>query len=173
MIDLETLSVKPNAGILVIAGVKFNPRDSIDHREADIFYRRINIASSVELKLDISEDTVKWWNQQEKEVYNEAFTNTPRTDLKQSLIEFTQWFGTPKKIWSHGASFDIPILENAYSVCGLVHPWKFWYIRDTRTIFDFACVNYNAIPEEKAHHALHDCYRQILGVKQAYKKFKC
>ena len=76
------------------------------------------------------------------------------------------------KIWGHGSIFDCTILESAYEACNMVIPWKFWNVRDTRTLFDISNFRYNNLQVDESlqkHHALHDCYRQIIGVKEAIK----
>ena len=45
MIDLETLSVKPNAAILTIGGVKFNPYNNIEPSQG--LYHRIDEKESL------------------------------------------------------------------------------------------------------------------------------
>ena len=47
-------------------------------------------------------------------------------------------------------------------------PWKFYNCRDTRTIYDYGKINLNNdVPCMTKHHALHDCWNQIYGVKLA------
>jgi hypothetical protein len=178
MIDLETLSTRNNAIILVIAGIKFRrndpdiPLEKIPPRYT--FYRKIDIDSCKEIGLHYDKLTEDWWKTQSEEVYNEAFLGD-RIKIKQALFEFTQWFNqepTGTKIWSQGANFDIPILDEAYRRCGLEPPWKFWLVRDTRTIYDIANIYSKDFPAGNEHNALSDCWRQIHGVKKAFKILK-
>ena len=75
MIDLETLSTRSNARILIIAAVKFNRTGVITDearaeipRDADTFYRRIDMSTG-----HIDQNTITWWNKQPPDIYNEAF----------------------------------------------------------------------------------------------------
>lgn len=114
--------------------------------------------------------TRDWWDKQDPAIRNEAFENNPRVPLKQALQEFTQWWRQSKYIWSHGATFDCVILNDAYTRCGLTPPWKFWDARDTRTLYDIAGVKNWDLPKNSKHHAVHDCYRQIVGVHKSMSK---
>lgn len=167
MIDLETLSTRPNAVILVIAAVKFNRTGKLTElKEMDTFYLRIDINSCLRKAMHSSQDTRDWWNKQDKAIREEAF-GQPREDLSIALRQFVEWFGDTEYIWSHGATFDIVIMNEAFRRCGLEAPWKFWNCRDTRTIYDIAGIRNNELPQAAKHHALYDCHRQIWGVKKA------
>ena len=172
MIDLETLDTSPNSVIATIGAIKFdryNISDNIDDYQT--FYRKIDLKSCEELGLTTSEETLKWWAQQNKNAQKEIFEETNRVPIKKCLEDFKIWFKGSTKIWSHGDDFDCVILKNAYDKCGIKAPWKFWNTRDTRTLFDikgykynkkdFVCVN---------HHALHDAFCQTISVQNCFKK---
>ena len=46
--------------------------------------------------------------------------------------------------------------------------WKFYDIRDTRTLFDLG-INPN-MPKADKHHALHDAFRQVVGVQNVMRE---
>jgi len=76
------------------------------------------------------------------------------------------------KIWANGVAFDIPILESAYEACDLDTPWKFWTVRDTRTIYDLGDITLNNFKRQNEldsdhHNALADCITQLLCFEQA------
>jgi len=170
MLDLETLSARSHAAILVIAAVKFDRHAKPTELEKmDKFYRKITINSCRECGMHTDQRTVEWWKKQSKEIREEAFEGE-RITLKQALDEFSKWFQGCDKIWSQGASFDVPILTEAYERCNKEIPWKFWNIRDTRTIYDLANLHPWNLPKDKEHHALYDCWRQVWGVKESIKR---
>jgi DNA polymerase III alpha subunit (gram-positive type) len=169
MLDLETLSTRGHACIAVIAAVKFSRTGKID--KVDNFYAKIQQTSCENLGLHVDPKTIQWWKEQDEKIQKEIF-DKPREDLKNVLYRFKEWFGNSKIIWSHGATFDIPILAEAYSRCDLEPPWKFWNSRDTRTLFDITGIKSDDLPKENIHHALFDCYRQIWGVQEAFKRIK-
>jgi hypothetical protein len=176
MMDLETLSIRPHAVILVICAIKFNrcetwPEKITDDelKKHDSFYIRIKIDTCVNVGLHIDPQTQKWWSQQEKDVKYEALENPDRVTLTQALRKFKEWFGTNHrtKIWGNGSSFDCGILGEAYKRCGMEIPWKFWLERDLRTIMDLGDVRACDLPQYQKHNAIFDCYRQIIGFQRA------
>ena len=171
MIDLETLSVLPNAIITTIGAVKFDRDNSMKSLEnCDTFYHRISIDSCKKVKLKSDQVVLDWWNTQPKEVKYEALENPDRESLHKVLAEFSKWFEGCFKIWGHGDDFDCVILANAYRACDMTVPWKFWNTRDTRTLFDLANISMKDLPQDNKHHAISDAYRQVIGVKKSLKK---
>lgn len=176
MIDLETLSTRANACILTVGAIRFDLNDSIpfdgrwqDLPKDDVFYRRVDLESCKRLGMDINERTVEWWKKQSDDARFEAFGGD-REDIESVLSSFGKWVGDDSKVWSNGACFDIPILSEAYNAIHTPEPWKFWNVRDTRTIWDVAGINRWSLPKGDEHHALGDCYRQVWGVQEAYSK---
>jgi hypothetical protein len=100
----------------------------------------------------------------------EALQHPDRSDLPVVLQEFAEWFKPCEKIWANSPDFDCAILGEAYTRCGIEKPWKFWDTRCCRTIYDLAGIRKADLPTGKEHHALHDCYRQIAGVKMAFSR---
>lgn len=173
MLDLETLSVRPNAVILIIGAVKFSRAGSLKPlKKMDVFYRRIELDSCAELGMRVDKATVDWWKQQDEKVYYEALENPDRVPIRQALEEFSIWMRGCKKIWGNGDDFDCTILGEAYDLCAIEKPWNFWDTRDVRTLFDLAGVRKCDLPTDNEHHAVYDCYRQIVGVKRAFKKLR-
>jgi hypothetical protein len=80
MIDLETLSTKPNATILTIGGVKFDPYTRVEPSQG--LYHRIDVDSQVAMGRDVMEETVEWWGRQAEDVREEALGDHDRIDLK-------------------------------------------------------------------------------------------
>ncbi len=165
MVDLETLATTPNAAILTIGAVTFNPNS---HEIFDEFYARIDTDSIDPLDTFIDDGTVKWWSQQEKSVQDEAFNPENRRDIKEVLENFYKFCMGSSKFWSHGSTFDIIILEYYYRKIGKPCPWQFWEIRDTRTLFDLGMDP--EMPQAYKHHALEDAKRQASGVQNIFKK---
>ena len=168
MLDLETLSVRPDAAIIVIGAIKFFRKGNmLSIEDSDKFYKRITVESCKEAGLRIDEPTMEWWKSQDKNVLYEALENPDRVPLKQALKEFTEWIGNSKCVWGNGDDFDCTILGESFSRCGMEIPWKFFLTRDCRTLFDLAGIKKADLPSGLEHHAIHDCYRQIVGVKRS------
>lgn len=175
MVDLETLSVKNNAIILTIGAIKFQRNKQwpdtysiTDIPDKNIFYRRINITSCEKIGLHRDPSTESWWKKQDLEAYNEAFGyESERVDIKVALREFSKWFGISTYIWGNGSIFDITILSEAYLRCNLDVPWKFYNVRDLRTILDICNIKSCSLNTNK-HNALYDCFFQIKDIQKCF-----
>lgn len=171
MIDIETLSTKSNATVLVIGAIKFDRKNIKPLSQLDVFHRRIDKRSCKKLNMDIDPETQKWWEHQSKEAYYDAFENPDRVSLREALEELCVWFGRSRYVWSKGPSFDCVILENAMSDLGIKVPWKFWNQRCVRTIYDLTNIKENDIVGEFENHtAVDDCYKQIQGIKMGLER---
>ena len=165
MIDLETLATTPNAAVLTIGACKFDPRGKDIHSK---FYERIRIETQEEYGRVINEDTLAWWSQQDPQIQEDAFgEGTDRIDLKDAMKKlYTFGLGTTN-VWSHGSIFDVVIIEDICRSFQQAVTWKFWEVRDTRTLFDLADVS---VRIEGKHNALTDAVAQAISVQQAYQK---
>lgn len=168
MIDLETLSTRPNAVILSLGAVRFNPFSSqVDINDGiDI---KVDVDSQIKLGRDVQEETLAWWTTQSAEVQDAAFGLDNRTDLIMFTKLLNKMMVGVDHIWCQGPVFDIVILENLYKQLEMPIPWHYWQIRDSRTLFGVF-----GDPRSKnrvsAHNALMDCYYQAIGVQNIYKQ---
>ena len=168
MIDLETLATTPDASILTIGAVKFDPfGDDVRNPKCEKFYCRVDLDSCDALNLVTNDATVEWWANQSKEAQEEAFHPDNRIDIKDAMDQLYKFCWGAKRVWSHGVGFDIIILETYFRKLEKAIPWSFWEARDTRTIFDIG-VNPNRPPVLK-HHALEDAWNQAVGVQNVYR----
>ena len=167
MIDLETLATTPDAAILTIGACLFDPRGKDIHKT---FYQRIQLETQEKYNRVINEDTLAWWSKQDKQIQEDAFgEGNDRIDLTEAMKKlYTFGLGT-SNVWSHGAIFDIVILEDVCKKLQQAVTWKFWEVRDTRTLFDLANVSINI---EGKHNALNDAIAQSKAVQQSYAKLK-
>lgn len=163
MFDLETMATSPRAVILTLGAVTFDPfTDEI----FDEMYFRIDIDAQSELGREINEDTLDWWGKQDPEIMLEAFSDD-RLPLDQAMDKFHKFAWGCDKVWSHGAVFDIIIIEDLLDQMKRTVPWKFWDCRDTRTLFDLADAD---MPQSAKHNALEDAKRQAIGVQNVMRK---
>ena len=167
MIDLETLATSTDAAILTIGAVKFDPfGKDLEEPEMESFYLRVDLDSCHELGLVTNDDTIAWWAQQSKEAQEEAFGEGNRVPIRDAFDQLYKFCWGAKRVWSNGSVFDIMICEHVFKKLNKAVPWKFWEIRDVRTLFDIG-VNPQR-PAVTAHHALHDAYHQAVGVQIVY-----
>jgi hypothetical protein len=168
MIDLETLDVTPTATILTIGAVKFDPfGDDVNEKLADKLYIKVDLDSCDRYGGTVSQSTIDWWAGQSAEAQEEAFDPEGRVDIVDAMNQLYKFCWGAKRVWSHGATFDIPICEFYFRKVGKAIPWQFWEARCTRTLFDIG-INPNRPPVLK-HHALEDAWNQAVGVQNVFR----
>lgn len=166
MIDIETLGKKPGCAVLSIGAVAFNPY-SVES-VIPSFYNTITQESCERLGLVVDPDTVAWWSRQSIESQNALKENN--IDLYLVMLCFVQWFKSVggKQIWCQGANFDEPIVREILERLNIPVPWKFYDVRDTRTVYDVCKFNTNTISREGTYHnALDDALYQVRCVQKA------
>jgi len=171
MIDLETLDVLPTATILTIGAVKFDPfGDEISETEMEKFYVKVDIDSCDRYGCTVSPDTLDWWSRQDQAAQDEAFSPDGRIDIAEAMNQLYKFSWGIKRVWSHGAGFDVVICERLFRQIGKAIPWSFWEVRDTRTIFDIG-IDPKRPPVLK-HHALEDAWNQAVGVQTVFRTLR-
>ena len=168
MLDIETLGTRPNAVMLTIGAVKFDPfgddRESIKDNTIlmPTFYRRVDPASFDWDDKEINEDTLRWWASQSDEVKEEAFTEHDRHDIRDVMRDFYKWCGAFDRVWANGPAFDIVILEHINKQISRGNPWQYYQVCDARTIYNLAD---HERPNPALHHALWDCWSQVVALQ--------
>ena len=168
MLDIETLSTRPDAVVLTLGAVKFSPWASEVDTDTGL-YVRVDVDEQLALDRHVQQDTVEWWGKQAEEVREEALGDANRASVTELLNQLNKFVVGVDNIWCQGPVFDIVILENLYRQVERPTPWQFWQIRDSRTLFGV-----HGDPRGKgakgAHNALIDCYYQAQAVQQVYKQ---
>ena len=168
MLDLETLSIRPESVILTIGAVRFDPFSGYIDLERGL-YCRVNVDEQIAMGRHVLESTLEWWGRQDPEVMAEALGDENRVTVDDMTKELNKFVVGAENIWCQGPVFDICILENLYRQLDKPAPWNYWQIRDSRTLFGV-----HGDPREKnreaAHNALMDCYYQAQGIQQIYKR---
>jgi len=168
VLDIETLSTRPDAVVLTIGAIKFSPfADDIDATNG--FYTRIDVDEQIGMGRHISEDTIQWWGKLPAEVREDAMGEHNRDSVEKALAGLNKFLVGSENIWVQGPVFDIATLENLYRQMLMPPPWHFWNIRDSRTLFG---VHGDPRERNKAglHNALEDCVSQAQGVQQIYNR---
>jgi hypothetical protein len=154
MIDLEGLATGPDTTILTIAAQSFDPLGSGYYKQ--YYYTRVSLESQENRTIDDS--TLNWWATQPTHAREEAFAEDDRVPLDQALDELGRLIWHAKLIWAQGPTYDMNILEHAYKSYNKPLPWKYYQVRDSRTVFSL----WPELPiPPTSHHALEDCRRQI------------
>lgn len=167
MVDLETMAVSPRSVVLTLGAVIFDPAGS---GILDEIYFRINIDDQDKFDREINDDTLSWWSKQDSAIMEEAFSPDDRIPLAEAMDRFHKFAWGCDQFWSHGATFDLVILEDIYRQLGKTFPWRFWQLRDTRSVFDLGLDP--EMPQNSKHNALADAKRQAIGVQNIYAKLR-
>lgn len=165
MLDLETLATTPNAKVLSISAVAFDPFD---------LYQDLSANPTLDLLLNLDEQenrdadpsTVEWWSKQDIAVVEKIFGETGRISVDDALARLAKFVWNKDRVWAQGITFDFPILESLYREHNKGIPWKYFKVTDSRTLLSLVEVEQKVVN----HDSLADCYRQISGVTQALSK---
>jgi hypothetical protein len=169
MLDLETLSLRPNAAIVAIGAVEFDPESGELGRE---FYCNVDAASAVAEGGHIDADTVMWWLGQEKAA-RLALTDGVRRSVGEALAMFSHFLDPVPypRIWGNGAAADNVWLATMYKNAGFDLPWHFTNDRCYRTLKNL----YPDVVTERtgvAHNALDDAKNQARHAIQLLRRVK-
>ncbi|EPP7842450.1 3'-5' exoribonuclease domain-containing protein, partial [Escherichia coli] len=123
MIDLETMGKNPDAPIISIGAIFFDPQTGDMGPE---FSKTIDLETAGGV---IDRDTIKWWLKQSREAQSAIMTDEiPLDDALLQLREFIdensgEFF---VQVWGNGANFDNTILRRSYERQGIPCPWRYY-----------------------------------------------
>lgn len=169
-IDIETLSSAPNAAIIQIGACVgdsetglFVPANFIANVSFDsVFGQKADVWG---FNFDVNPHTVKWWMQQNDYARQSLFSNPKPKHIEEVLREVAVFYRTHncKELWSH-ATFDAPVLNNAFARLDMETPWSFRDCRDIRTLIALARRNgiqWTKDETRNTHNALDDAKYQL------------
>ena len=161
MLDIETLGTSFDAVIVQIGACYFNRTGDIGEKLS----LNVSIKDCLDKRLKVDAGALKFWFAQK----NISWTLNPLS-LSEALQRLRDFVSKKALIWSH-ATFDIPIIANAYHVIGQKPPFSYRNTRDIRTLNDLARVERAKNHEKlKVHDALKDCIYQVSYCVQCFKK---
>ena len=167
MIDLETLSTNPNATVLTVGGVKFDPYTTMNPYQE--LYFRVDVDSQTKIGRDVMPETLDWWATQAEDIREEALGDNNRISLDDMIKSINKWSVGVDVFWCQGPLFDYAILQDLYKQLGHPVPWQYWQIRDSRTLFSLVPRDANE-KRNAAHNALEDCKFQARKVQQVFRQ---
>lgn len=170
MVDLETLGNEPGVIIASIGAVKF---DADGEHLGPEFYRNVDVQSCADAGLTVSGSTIRWWMIEQDDETRRALFDPEPVALRDAICAFSEYCRGCEYIWSHGSTFDLPILAAAYRAVNQSRPWEWKSTRDTRTLIDLVPQSEldTIKPEGRRHehHALDDAILQARRVQAAYR----
>ncbi|HDS3200010.1 exonuclease, partial [Escherichia coli] len=172
MIDLETMGKNPDAPIISIDAIFFDPQTGDMGPE---FSKTIDLETAGGV---IDRDVIKRWLKQSREAQSAIMTDEiPLDDALLQLREFIdensgEFF---VQVWGNGANFENTILRRSYERQGIPCPWRYYNDRDVRTIVELGkAIDFDArtaIPfEGERHNALDDARYQAKYVSVIWQK---
>lgn len=172
MIDLETMGKNPDAPIISLGAIFFDPQTGEMGPE---FSKTIDLDTAGGV---IDRDVIKWWLKQSREAQSAILTDEiPLDDALLQLREFIdensgEFF---VRVWGNGANFDNVILRRSYERQGIPCPWRYCNDRDVRTIVELGnSIGFDVrmtIPFEGVpHNALDDARHQAKQVSAIWQK---
>lgn len=178
MVDLEAMGSNPEAPLLAIGGVFFNPGNG---ELGPTFYKVISLESAMASGGTPDAGTIIWWMKQSSEARS-AIVNDEAIPLDDALLQFNDFIfenatsgADSVQVWGNGATFDNVLMRRSYERTGIICPWKFFNDRDVRTIVELGkAVGINprySIPfEGDLHNALADAVHQAKYVSAIWQR---
>lgn len=177
MLDLETMGKKPNAPIVAIGAVLFEPSTG---DLGEWFYTPVDLQSSMAGKATPDADTIIWWMKQSSEA-RAAICVDGTPSLLSALYDLNKFIRanvtTPRslRVWGNGAVFDNVILRESYQRECVPLPWEWFNDRDVRTIVELGrAVGFDPkrdMPfDGERHNALADAIHQAKYVSAIYQR---
>lgn len=166
MLDLETLSTRPDAMIVSIGAVWFDKADIIDE-----FYEVLPLSQQEGRHIDSG--AVEWWMNQSAEA-RKVFAQQSKIELGHALAHFNDFCLKGSDInkvvmWGNGSDFDNVLLRNLYNwwkknngnnFFEITPPWRYYNSRCFRTLKNLnpalAAEIFQSVPKQVEHNALDD-----------------
>lgn len=159
MLDLETLDTAPTSVILSIGLVAFNQQGITKE-----LYLVPNLQDQIDMGRTISASTLRWWLGQSDQA-KRVFQDPNELSVQNTSMLFTGFFeglGKDVEVWSHGANFDVPMIEDFLRKLKMPFPWTYNRVRCFRTFCNERKRIYraNKNPNGTPHNALDDARNQ-------------
>jgi len=164
-IDIETMGVKPDAQILSISAIAFNPfeitTDFTTNPKLDLL---LSLDEQAHRSQD--DDTCWWWTMRSPEVQAKIFNDVGRVPVPEALDSLIKFCWQKNRIWCQGPTLDITLLTHIFAEYGKGVPWGYGAVRDSRTLLDLVYIE----APEATHDSIEDCIRQTKMVQEALSK---
>ena len=175
MIDLETMGTNPDAPIVSIGAVFFEPATG---QTGPAFYETISLESSMGYGCIPDASTIEWWLKQSSEARSAILIDT--LSLDDALLQFAEFVRDSAnpvytQLWGNGASFDNVLLRRSFERIAIPCELKFFNDRDVRTMVELGkAVGINPrqeIPfDGEQHNALADALHQVKYVSAIWQR---
>lgn len=171
MIDIETLSVRPDAAIVSIGAVVFDPNPGVygEPMIGEPSHWILDLSDSIRTGGRVDGDTVLWWLMQ-SDAARQAITSGSQVSTVEALLQLSKFLQLVApldhlRVWANGADFDLPILASAYARLGMLAPWRYHNTRCFRTLRklhpEVPAPAFDGVPHHAGHDALHQARHAV------------
>ncbi|WP_319557941.1 3'-5' exonuclease [Thiomicrorhabdus sp.] len=171
MIDIETLSTRPNGVIVSIGAVFFNLEDG--RYSSHHFNEQICPALSQQDGFVTDQSTLDWWQKQSQQAKDLSLMGESKP--QEVLVHFDDWIRnhapcemSDLTVWANSPSFDLVMLKHHFERYNMTPPWRYFNERDVRSysqvLSDPKLHANNQYAAGIKHTALDDCISQLLKV---------
>lgn len=174
MIDLETLGLTPDAVVLSIGAVVFDPHSFV---QGPTFYAEFTnfLERQTDQGRTIDPSMLLWWMRHTTAEAREVFKERPTDEIRCSPLYGASAFSAFVKdnqcdrVWAKDPDFDVVILRSFYHSInrGEAFPFSYNAGRSVRTVMDMPFVK---LRDRKpvAHNALADAIQQATDIQEAF-----
>ncbi|MDV2865002.1 exonuclease [Phytobacter ursingii] len=178
MVDLETMGNNPEAPIVAIGAMFFDP---LTGNTGEEFYQIVSLESAMDFGAKPDAATIIWWMKQSAEA-RAAITGGDAISLMDAIDKFDEFVHDNStngiksvQLWGNGSSFDNVILRRAYEQVGAELCIPFWNDRDVRTIVELGKTigmnpRYEIPFEGDMHNASDDARHQVKYVSAIWQR---
>jgi len=183
MVDIETLGTSPDAAIVQIAAVRFDPwaqGTGLVSSPEGTFNSHVRLTGEPSIDGRMDWDTVKFWLNQTKEAQQRVFQpEEPSEDnVLVAVSKFVGWLKEIpfRRVWANSPSFDLRLLKETYRRTSNPNLWPipYWAERDFRTLKNVGEI-LNVSPPLRVgvkHDARDDCFHQASHAIQILRALK-
>lgn len=139
MIDLETLGTRPDAAIIQIGAVLFEPVSGGKILNGKGFNQHVLVQDGIGT---MDHSTIAWWLTEASAKKMGMAMMEQALPINNVLQQFHEWpavhgltWEAITGVWAMPADFDLPILKSAFNSLGGDVPWNRRATRDARTLF--------------------------------------
>lgn len=176
-IDFETMSLRPNALLLSVGVVVFDPNKVQTYNEL------YSGSPTLELVFDqthqvekygrhLCPDTAEWWDRQDSTARGKIFEAPMRYEFAHGMRILREWIAAfaecndATDLWVKGAIADGVWFEDAMRAVGLKSPIHYRKIKCLRVRADDTGIPCPVVPQALPHNALSDALVQAMWVQR-------
>ena len=178
MVDLKTMGNKPNAPVVSVGAVFFDPATGDTGAE---FYKVVSLESAMAWGGVPDASAIIWWLKQSAEARS-AIVMDDAIKLDDALLQLNDFIAENAangpslvQVWGNGYSFANVILRQSYDRTGIDCPWMLWNNRDVQTMAELGKAvginpRYDIKFEGDMHNALSDARHHVKYVSAIWQQ---